>query len=174
MADAHSLYDEDFVAWAEQQGEALRSAARAGSNLALDLDHLAEEIEDLGRSIRHELRSQLTRILRHLLKLQHSPAVNPRRGWRESVREARMEIAILLSESPSLKQELARFAAEQHPQALKLAAADLDDYEELDPARDRALRSTSYTLEQITSDWFPTGPKGSGERPSARRAHCRT
>ncbi len=52
MTDLKTLYDEDFVAWAEHQAEALRAAARGGSNQALDWENLAEEIEDLGKSLR--------------------------------------------------------------------------------------------------------------------------
>jgi predicted YcjX-like family ATPase len=68
MAKLTNLYDEDFVRWTEEQAAALRQAKR--SNLPLDWENLAEEIESLGRSDRRELRLQITRILRHLLKLE--------------------------------------------------------------------------------------------------------
>jgi hypothetical protein len=64
--------------WAEAQAEGLRRAAEAGSNLPLDWYNLAEEIESLGRSQRRELRSRLATIIEHLLKLQFSPAMEPR------------------------------------------------------------------------------------------------
>jgi hypothetical protein len=57
MAETKALYDEDFVAWAQEQAAALRAAARAGSNLRLDWQNLAEEIEDLGKSVAHGLRA---------------------------------------------------------------------------------------------------------------------
>jgi hypothetical protein len=158
MADTRTLYDEDFVAWTEQQAEALRSARRTGSNQQLDWENLAEEIEDLGRSVRRELRDQLTRIIHHLLKLQHSPAIDPRRGWRSSVRTARSEIAALLKENPSLQRELARFISEQLPGGPKLAAADLEDYGELEPQIRLRLLGTSYAVSQILDDWFPPEP----------------
>jgi hypothetical protein len=100
MADTRALYEEDFVAWTEQQAKALRPARRTGSDQQLDWENLAEEIADLGRSVRRELRNQLTRIIHHLLKLQHSRATDPRRGRRSSVRTARSEIAALLKENP--------------------------------------------------------------------------
>jgi hypothetical protein len=71
MPDVKTLYDEDFVAWSEQQAEALRAAARTGSNQQLDWENLAEEIESLGRSQRRELRSRLSVIMEHLVKLEH-------------------------------------------------------------------------------------------------------
>jgi hypothetical protein len=66
------LYDRDFVLWTEEQSALLRNAK--DSNLPLDWDNLAEEIESLGRSQRTELKSQIRRILRHLFKLVASPA----------------------------------------------------------------------------------------------------
>ena len=106
MPESSVLYDEDFLAWTKQQAKALRAAATAGSNLRLDWEHLAEEVEDLGKSDRRELRSQIRRIIRHLAKLQWSPAIDPRRGWRESIRDARSEIQDVLVDSPSLAREL--------------------------------------------------------------------
>ena len=49
-----SLYERDFFLWTQQQAEALRKAAREGSNLPLDWENLAEETESLGRSFKHE------------------------------------------------------------------------------------------------------------------------
>src|SRR6185436_17634681 len=103
MADTPTLYDEDFVAWTEQQAEAIRAAARAGANLPLDWENLAEEIESLGKSDRRSLHSQIYRIVRHLAKLQFSPATDPRLGWRESVGDGRLEAELVLNDSPSLR-----------------------------------------------------------------------
>jgi Domain of unknown function DUF29 len=86
VAKASALYDEDFVRWTEEQAAALRRAK--GSSLPLDWENLAEEIESLGKSDRRELRSQITRISRRLLKLEVSPAREPRAGWRTNVRDA--------------------------------------------------------------------------------------
>jgi hypothetical protein len=88
MAKLNALYDQDFVRWTEEQAAALRQAksqslaGTEGSNLPLDWENLAEEIESLGKSDRRELRSQITRVLRHLLKLEATPAAEPRAGWR--------------------------------------------------------------------------------------------
>src|SRR3954464_15566716 len=91
MSDVKSLYDEDFVAWTQQQAKALRAAAGSRTNQPLDWENLAEEVEDLGKSVRRELESQIRRIIQHLLKLQYSPSADPRRGWFESVTGARAE-----------------------------------------------------------------------------------
>jgi uncharacterized protein DUF29 len=97
MTNVKSLYERDFVLWTEQQATALRIAARTGTNQALDWENLAEEIESLGRSDRRELHSQIYRIIRHLAKLQFSPANDPRRGWCESIGDARKQIELVLA-----------------------------------------------------------------------------
>ena len=153
-----TLYDEDFLAWSKAQAAALRAAARGGSNQQLDWENLAEEVEDLGKSVRRELRSQLRRIIRHLIKLGHSRAIDPRRGWAESIVEARAEIEDLLEASPSLRAELGPDIAAQATRAITLAIGDLQRYEQLEPSDLARLRAASYTAEQILGDWFPPEP----------------
>jgi len=162
MAQPKTLYDTDFLAWTEEQAIALRSAAEAGSNRALDWENLAEEIESLGKSQRSALASQLRRIVQHLLKLQHSPARQRRGGWIESIGDARSEIEDLLETSPSLKTGLDREIRRQIERAIKLAVIDLEDRGKLDPSTTAALRATSYTQDQILGDWLP-GKQLSGE-----------
>jgi Domain of unknown function DUF29 len=158
MAELKSLYDTDFLAWSKDQAEALRAAMRNGSNQRLDLRNLAEEIEDLGKSVRRELQSQIRRIVRHLLKLEHSSAAEPRRGWTESIVDARAEIEDLLEASPSLKTELAGDIERQTKRAIDLALRDLRRHEKIDPATAALLRAASYTEEQVLGDWFPGEP----------------
>ncbi|MGH7063886.1 MAG: DUF29 domain-containing protein [Stellaceae bacterium] len=161
MTDTRSLYDEDFVAWTEEQAEALREAARGGANHPLDWENLAEEIESLGRSDRRELRSQIYRIVRHLAKLQFSPAADPRGGWRDSVRDGRKQAELVLADSPSLQPQLDQFVSEESSGAIKRAVADLGEFGELDAATQRALHHTRYTVDQVLGDWFPQGASGS-------------
>jgi uncharacterized protein DUF29 len=158
MAKLKSLYDTDFLAWSKEQAEALRAAMRNGSNQRLDLRNLAEEIEELGKSVRRELQSQIRRIVRHLLKLEHSSAAEPRRGWTESIVDARAEIEDLLEASPSLKTELAGDIERQRKRAIDLPLRDLRRHEKIDPATAALLRAASYTEEQVLGDWFPGEP----------------
>ena len=162
MTDARGLYDVDFVAWTEQQAEALRAAAHGGTNQPLDWENLAEEIESLGKSDRRELRSQIYRIIRHLAKLQFSQATGPRGGWRESVRDGRKQAELVLADSPSLKPQLDQIVSEESPGAIKRAVVDLDEFREVDAATQRALRQTRYSADQVLGDWFPPEPVGSG------------
>ena len=159
MAELKSLYDNDFLAWSKQQAEALRVAMRDGSNQSLDFGNLAEEIEDLGKSVRRELQSQIRRVVRHLLKLDHSPAREPRRDWAESVVDARAEIEDLLEASPSLRTELDRDVERQTQRGIDLALRDLGRYQEVDAETIAALRATSYTVAQVLGGWFPEEPR---------------
>src|SRR5271168_4846234 len=127
---AAQLYQEDFVRWTEQQSSALRDAAGVGTNLPLDWENLAEEIEGLGRSQRHELRSRIAVIIEHLLKLEHSPAIDPRRGWMETISHERLNIEYLLEDSPSLRGELGPLIEKLKPRVPRLATASLFGYGE--------------------------------------------
>lgn len=77
---ATDLYEADFYAWTRQQARALRRLKELRPNAELDLDHVAEEIEDLGLSQRDTCRRQVERILEHFLKLAWSPSPQSRRG----------------------------------------------------------------------------------------------
>jgi hypothetical protein len=81
--DRRSLYDEDIYAWAQQQAEALRRLAETRRDLPneLDLENLAEEIEDVGKSELHQVESMLTQTLVHLIKAHADPASRARGHW---------------------------------------------------------------------------------------------
>ena len=163
MASVTNLYDEDFVLWSKEQAAALRSAAHDGSNQKLDWDNLAEEIESLGRSEKRELGSQIRRVIEHLLKLEYSPAQEPRRGWIESTGDARSEIEAVLETSPSLRSEIAGAIAAELKRGSRKAIAELEKYREVGPGTIARIRSTSYTEDQILGDWFPAEPPPGGE-----------
>ena len=94
------LYDEDFFVWTEVQADLLRARRFE----ALDLDNLIEEVEALGRAEKKEVLSNATVVVEHLLKLQHSPASDPRPGWIDSVLSHRMRLEYDLT--PRLRQVL--------------------------------------------------------------------
>src|SRR5580704_17194309 len=155
MSDVKSLYDEDFLAWSKEQAEALRAEAGTGSNQKLDWETLAEEIEDLGTSEKSALHSQIRRIIQHFLKLENSPAREPRRSWLVSINDARIEIDYLLEKSPSLRTDLDADIAKEMARALRKATYELEDYGEVDAATVARMRATTYTAEQILGDWLP-------------------
>jgi hypothetical protein len=100
MSDAIT-YKKDIVAWASEQARLLRS----GQLSALDIEHIAEEIEDVGKSEQRELMSRMAVLLAHLLKWQYQPR---RRGasWLTTIRVQRKDIALALKDAPSLKAKL--------------------------------------------------------------------
>lgn len=96
------LYDEDFVAWIERQAALLRS----GTLTALDRANLAEELEDMGKAKRQELRNRLEVLLTHLLKYQFQPAMRTG-SWLGTIGEQRHRIEDVVEESSSLRPLLA-------------------------------------------------------------------
>ena len=155
MTDLKTLYETDTVAWSEHQAAALRAAALGGSNQRLDWDNLAEEIEDLAKSLRRRLRSQVARIIHHQVKLEYSPAIEPRSGWRRTIRLARLDITRILEDSPSLKREISRLIEKERAGAVQLAILDLEEHSEIDQMELPTIKNTTYTEEQVLGDWFP-------------------
>jgi hypothetical protein len=118
-ADPADLYEQDFVRWTEEQARAIRE----GRLDALDREHLAEEIESMGRSDRREVRSRLAVIIQHILKQRVQPALDGP-SWRSTIDTQRDEIAWLLRESPSLRGYLDEAFATAYPLAIKYAVRD--------------------------------------------------
>jgi hypothetical protein len=85
--DLPALYDDDMHAWCLHQAEALRRLRASGIPLPndLDLEHVAEEIEDLGNEQRFQVESNLERALEHLLKLAILPDDPAQNHWRSEV-----------------------------------------------------------------------------------------
>ncbi len=103
-----NLYADDFFAWANEQAALLR----AGKLAQADIEHIAEEIESMGKTEKRELISRLTVLLLHLLKWQFQPGLRGN-SWRNSIRIQRREIAAHMEDNPSLKHVL--------PQAIEQA-----------------------------------------------------
>lgn len=90
-------YDQDVMAWAAEQARLLR----AGRFDQLDIEHIADEIEDVGKSEQRELASRMAVLLAPLLKWQCQPT---HRGasWDRTMREQRKQALRKLKETPSL------------------------------------------------------------------------
>jgi hypothetical protein len=143
-----NLYEQDYYVWAERQAALLRLERFD----ELDLAHLVEEVEDLAALAKSSVFNNARVVMEHLLKLQHSPAVQPRRLWRASVREHRRRIEIDIT--PRLRQLLEADLERLYRMAERDVAASLRDFGEDDAAG--ALPSTCpYTVEQILGDWLP-------------------
>ncbi|MFL5127321.1 MAG: DUF29 domain-containing protein [Microvirga sp.] len=92
--DRRSLYDDDVYAWAKQQAAALRRLARTGRDLPneLDLENVAEEIEDVGKSELSKVESYIQLALVRLLKAASVPQARAYRKWMIEVRVFRAEL----------------------------------------------------------------------------------
>jgi len=114
-----SLYERDFYAWANEQAALLR----AGKLAAADTEHIAEEIESMGRGEKRELVSRLTVLLLHLLKWQFQPT---HRGtsWEVSIANSRDQFADHLADNPSLKARLPEATESAYRYARREASAE--------------------------------------------------
>ena len=94
----NTRYEQDIVAWANEQARLLR----AGRFDLIDIENVAEEIEDVGKSEQRELISRMAVLLAHLLKWQYQPE---QRGnsWRRTIQTQRKRLLIALEETPSLR-----------------------------------------------------------------------
>jgi hypothetical protein len=116
------LYDEDFYAWTQQQAQALRTHFRGDNRL--DVEHLAEEVEDLGSSQLQAVESYVQQIMAHLLKLDYSAFDLPRRHWRSEIVAFRASMRRKMS--PSMNGKILQALPELYEDARNLAAASLD------------------------------------------------
>jgi Domain of unknown function DUF29 len=167
--NAAQLYDEDFVRWTEEQATALREAAGLETNLPLDWENLAEEIDSLGRSQSRELGSRIAVVIEHLIKLEISTATGPRAGWIDTIGRERRDIEELLDDSPSLRGRVASMIARETPRTIRLVARSLRNYGETNPETIARAEGASYTEDQVLGDWFPGDDPlpADGERVSA-------
>lgn len=139
------LYERDFYSWSLDQADKLR----AGRYHELDREHLAEEIESLGRAQYWELVSRLRVLLAHLLKWQYQPALRCR-SWEITLIEQRDSIADLLQDNPGLKPRLDEALFKGYRKARLLAERETGLPTERFPA------DCPYAPEQIFDpDWLP-------------------
>jgi hypothetical protein len=159
MATAiEELYRQDFFAWTRDQARQLRELKEARPNIPLDLEHLAEEVESLGLSDLRRVRSQVRRIIEHLLKLEHSPSKEPRGTWRESVLDARVDIGDVMTRT--LRNELEAEFGSLYAPARKRAAMGLVDHGEREAA-DALPAECPYSLDDVMGDdWYPASRHG--------------
>jgi len=124
-----TLYDQDFYAWANQQAQLLR----AGKLSEADIEHIAAEIDSMGKTEKRELTNRLSVLLLHLLKWQYQPA---RRGasWEVTIRNQRRALARHLADNPSLKPKVGEATADAYGDARGEAYAETGLSEETFPA----------------------------------------
>lgn len=141
-----SLYETDFYAWTQEQGELLRT----GKWSQLDLANLIEEIESLGKQQRSELRNRLSLLIGHLLKWEYQS--NRRsRSWLNTIRVQRRDTLELVKENPSLKPYLQEALHKIYENGRDLAAGETNLPIKTFPSE------CLYSLEDILSEHFYPG-----------------
>lgn len=139
-----SLYDVDFFEWTQTAAENLRR----GCVSPADLEYIAEEIADMGKRDRREVRSRAVVLLAHLLKWAFQPQRRDGSTWLSTMHEQRRELGYNLDDSPSLRKvvrdELPRLYQKASRAALDEMGADV----KLPP-------ECPFTPEQILEDWLP-------------------
>lgn len=138
-----SGYDSDFYGWATEQAALLREGRLAEA----DIQHIAEEIDSLGRSEKRELVSRLAVLLTHLLKWQFQPGLRGN-SWRLTIEEQRGEVEEHLDDNPSLRPMLAEAIARAYRKAVLAARKETGLPERTFPAK------CSYTNAQIFDPAF--------------------
>lgn len=140
-------YLNDFSSWITQTAQLLREHRWH----EIDLPKLIEEVEDLGKSERRGIVSQLIRLVLHLLKWQYQPQ---RRSdsWLDSITDARTQIELAIEDSPSLKNYPAEQLKQVYPRARRQAAKQTS----MDPAIFPEV--CPYSIDSIlTEGWLPEG-----------------
>lgn len=145
--DTLHLYEIDFYAWTQEQIGLLK----AHQWEQLDAANLIEEIETLGRKERQELRNRLGILLGHLLKWQFQ-SEKRNNSWLGTIREQRIQIKLLLKDSPSLKSYLAEIFFAAYELGLALAIRETQLGEQIFP------EVCPYTVEQTINPDFLPGP----------------
>jgi len=139
-------YDADFFQWTQTTAELIRQGRLA----EVDLEHVAEEIDDMGKRDRREVRSRFSVLIMHLLKWQLQPKLREQSMWRSTIREQRKQLRLILADSPSL----GRIQRKELPSLFRSALEDAA--EETGLSADRFPSSCPYTVEQILAgDFYP-------------------
>jgi hypothetical protein len=135
----------DFNLWINQTTRLLQK----GNWQEIDVERLIEEMQDLGKSERRAIASQLTRLLMHLLKWQYQPQ---RRSdsWLDSITDARTQIELAIADSPSLKSYPEAQFQESYQRARRQAAKQTGIQASAFP------EECPYTLSLVLDeDWLP-------------------
>lgn len=138
-----SQYETDFYAWALETAKLIRAHKFA----EIDVENVAEEIESMGRSERHELVSRLVILICHILKWHFQPG-RQGKSWRKTIVDQRTEIGLLLEDNPSLQRELDLMLSRAYKAGRIKAASETGLLEKVFPM------VCPYTMEQLLDYHF--------------------
>jgi Domain of unknown function DUF29 len=139
-------YDTDFAEWADHTA----AMVRAGRFDEVDREHLAEEIEDLGKSQRASVESLLFQIIFHQAKRKLQPQ-RARSSWRTSILTSQPKIERKLTDSPSLRPFLLKELDTIYGRSVR--AARLATQVETDQLPKRCPFTLRQLIEEFDLDW---------------------
>lgn len=139
----NSSYDQDYYLWFTEQASILRN----GMWRQVDVEHLAEELEDMGKREKRVLRSRTVVLLAHLLKYAYQPEQRSS-SWKGTIREQRKQLESLLRDSPSLKATLLEELEDSYISARLLASGETGLAEAAFPL------ACPLTLEQLLDEHY--------------------
>ncbi len=143
------LYDTDYYAWTQQQAERLRRMA--GDN-RVDAEHLAEEVEDLGRSEFHAAARFVELVLEQFLKIEFSQLDQSVNHWRKEIKAFRRRLHQRLT--PTLRRKMQDSLQERYETAVDDADRSLDP--DVPDFAGRVPVQCAYTFDQVLDpDWYP-------------------
>jgi hypothetical protein len=149
-----TLYDRDLQLWLKQTIRQLQNRDFA----ALDIEHLIEELIDLGKTEKNSLKSNLTILLAHLLKLrvQSDCPQAMQASWYSSILEHRQRVLNNLADTPSLKSYLVEAVEKAYRDARKLAIKEgkLAKFGLSIPEEHEYPESCPFSLAQILDEDF--------------------
>lgn len=99
-----SVYDTDLLVWAETQAALLRRLAAGERPNGLDWENIAEEIEDVGRSLIAAVEGVLLQSLVHDLKAEGWPLAPYVEKWRAEAKLFRAQASLRFA--PSMRQRI--------------------------------------------------------------------
>jgi hypothetical protein len=139
-------YEGDVVAWANEQARRLR----AGEFHRLDIEHIADEIESVGKTEQQELVNRMALLIGHLLKWQFQPS-HRSRSWENTIREQRTRCQRRLKKTPSLRPMLTdeEWADEMWADGVSIARQEtgMENFPE--------TRAWDLEAEVLRDDWLP-------------------
>jgi hypothetical protein len=139
------LYEQDFFQWTQTTAALIRQ----GKWPEVDAASVAEELESLGKRDRRELASRLQVLVMHLLKWHYQPKRRVQgRSWRSTIRTQRLELRLLLRDSPSLRPQVPAFLRDIYPAARTDACDETELPETVFPQK------CPWTAEQVLDDDF--------------------
>jgi len=138
-------YETDFYAWALYNAQLLREKKFS----ELDIEHLVEELEAMGKRDKRELANRFVILIAHLLKWAYQTHYRSK-SWIRSIDEQRIQIKRLVQDNPHLKSYMLEAINSAYGDAVKLAAKETGIAQTCFPAE------CAYSIEQLVDeDFYP-------------------